>query len=111
MAAGGMGGAMDLCTNVPELIVIMDHTTREGEKKILNECTYPLTAPRCVTRVVTDLAYLDVKDGRVILRELAPGVSVDYVQERTEPRLVIAPDLCEMSFEAMPARAVAATAD
>jgi 3-oxoacid CoA-transferase len=56
MAAGGMGGAMDLCTNVPELIVIMDHTTREGEKKLLNECTYPLTAPRCVTKVVTDLA-------------------------------------------------------
>jgi len=110
MAAGGMGGAMDLCTNVPELIVIMDHTTREGEKKILNECTYPLTAPRCVTRIVTDLAYIDVKDGHLILRELAPGVSVDYVQERTEPRLVIAPDLREMSFEGLPASAVAATA-
>jgi len=110
MAAGGMGGAMDLCTNVPELIVIMDHTTREGEKKILNECTYPLTAPRCVTRIVTDLAYIDMKDGHLILRELAPGVSVDYVQERTEPRLVIAPDLREMSFEGLPASAVAATA-
>ena len=64
MAAGGMGGAMDLCTNVPELIVIMDHTTREGEKKLLNECTYPLTAPRCVTKIVTDLAYIEVKDGQ-----------------------------------------------
>src|SRR5205823_13865172 len=83
MAAGGMGGAMDLCTNVPDLIVIMDHTTREGEKKLLNACTYPLTAPRCVTKVVTDLAYIEVKDGQMILRELAPGVTVDYVQERT----------------------------
>jgi 3-oxoacid CoA-transferase len=98
MAAGGMGGAMDLCTDVPELIVIMDHTTRDGERKILNECTYPLTAPRCVTRIVTDLAYIAVDNGRLILRELAPGVSVEYVQERTEPRLVLAPDLHEISI-------------
>jgi 3-oxoacid CoA-transferase len=109
MAAGGMGGAMDLCTNVPELIVIMDHTTREGEKKLLNECTYPLTAPRCVTKVVTDLAYIEVKDGQMILRELAPGVSVEYVQERTEPRLLIAPDLHEMSFDGVAADLVAAS--
>jgi 3-oxoacid CoA-transferase B subunit len=88
---------MDLCTDVPELIVIMDHTTREGERKILNACTYPLTAPHCVTRIVTDLAYIEVNNG-LILRELAPGVSVDYVQERTEPRLQIAPDLREMSM-------------
>jgi 3-oxoacid CoA-transferase len=107
MAAGGMGGAMDLCTNVPELIVIMDHVTREGDKKLLNECSYPLTAPRCVTKVVTDLAYIDVADGKLILRELAPGISVEYVQERTEPRLVIAPDLHEMSFDGI---ALAATA-
>jgi 3-oxoacid CoA-transferase len=99
MAAGGMGGAMDLCTNVPELIVIMDHTTREGDKKLLNECTYPLTAPRCVTKIITDLAFIEVQQGRLILRELAPGVSVEYVQERTEPTLELAPDLCEMSFE------------
>jgi len=97
MAAGGMGGAMDLCTNVPELIVLMDHMTREGEKKILNACTYPLTAPRCVTKIVTDLAYIEIDDGRLLLRELAPGVSVDYVQERTEPRLELASDLREMT--------------
>jgi 3-oxoacid CoA-transferase len=110
MAAGGMGGAMDLCTNVPELIVIMDHTTREGDKKLLNECTYPLTAPRCVTKIVTDLAYIDVKDGQLILREIAPGVTVEYVQERTEPQLVIASDLREMSFDGLPTREVAAAA-
>jgi 3-oxoacid CoA-transferase B subunit len=100
MAAGGMGGAMDLCTNVPELIVIMDHTTREGDKKILNQCTYPLTAPRCVTKIITDLAYIEVAHGRLILRELAPGVSVDYVQERTEPPLELAADLREMNISA-----------
>ena len=100
MAAGGMGGAMDLCTDVPELIVIMDHTTREGDKKLLNECTYPLTAPRCVTHIVTDLALIEVSGGRLILRELAPGVSVEYVQERTEPRLEVAADLKEMALPA-----------
>ena len=99
MAAGGMGGAMDLCTDVPELIVIMDHTTREGEKKILNQCTYPLTAPRCVTKIITDLAYIEVQQGSLVLRELAPGVSVEYVQERTEPVLELAADLREMSVE------------
>jgi 3-oxoacid CoA-transferase len=98
MAAGGMGGAMDLCTDVPELIVIMDHTTREGDRKILNECTYPLTARRCVTKIVTDLAYIEVDSGRLILRELAPGVSIEYVQERTEPRLEVASDLREISL-------------
>jgi 3-oxoacid CoA-transferase len=99
MAAGGMGGAMDLCTDVPELIVIMDHTTREGEKKILNECTYPLTAPRCVTKIITDLAYIEIREGTLLLRELAPGASVDYVQERTEPVLEVAADLREIAVE------------
>jgi 3-oxoacid CoA-transferase len=109
MAAGGMGGAMDLCTDVPELIVIMDHVTREGEKKILNECTYPLTAPRCVTKIVTDLAYIEVDQGRLILRELAPGVSVEYVQERTEPRLEVAPDVREMQLSELAEAPVAAS--
>jgi 3-oxoacid CoA-transferase subunit B len=111
MAAGGMGGAMDLCTDVPELIVTMDHTTREGETKILNECTYPLTAPRCVTKIITDLAYIDVDraNSRLILRELAPGVSVDYVQARTEPRLELAPDLREMQVGSAVEAAVAAS--
>jgi 3-oxoacid CoA-transferase len=98
MAAGGMGGAMDLCTDVAELIVIMDHTTREGQPKILDECTYPLTAAACVTKIVTDLAYIDVDRGRLVVRELAPGVSLEYVQERTEARLEPAADLHEMKF-------------
>ena len=98
MAAGGMGGAMDLCTDVKELIVLMEHTTRSGELKILNECSYPLTASRCVTKIVTDLAYIDVTDSGLVLREVAPGVAPQYVQERTEPSLQVAADCREMVF-------------
>ena len=108
MAAGGMGGAMDLCTDVPELIVIMDHTTREGEKKILNECTLPAdgAAVRDEDRHRPGL-HRRRRTGELILRELAPGVSVEYVQERTEPQLVIAPDLREMSFDGVAVAAIA----
>jgi 3-oxoacid CoA-transferase subunit B len=98
MAAGGMGGAMDLCTDVPELIVAMEHVTREGEPKVLEKCTYPLTAAGCVTKIVTDLAYIDVTAGGLVLREVAPGVSPEYVQERTAARLQPAPDLHEMAL-------------
>jgi 3-oxoacid CoA-transferase len=98
MAAGGMGGAMDLCTDVPELIVAMEHVTREGEAKILKECNYPLTGKGCVTKIVTDLAVIEVKPEGLVLRELAPGVSADYVQERTEPRLLVPSDVREMQL-------------
>ncbi len=98
MAAGGMGGAMDLCANVPELIVVMDHLTRDGERKILNQCAYPLTAAHCVTKIVTDLAYIDVTPDGLVLRELAPGITAEYVQEHTQPKLTIAPDCKEMVF-------------
>jgi 3-oxoacid CoA-transferase len=98
MAAGGMGGAMDLCTDVPELIVVMEHVTREGGLKILHECDYPLTGKACVTKIVTDLACIDVTAGGLLLREVAPGVTPEYVQERTQPKLQVAPDLKEMSF-------------
>jgi len=98
MAAGGMGGAMDLCTDVPELIVVMEHLTRDGGMKILNECDYPLTAAHCVTTIVTDLALIQVTADGLVLREVAPGVTPEYVQERTEPKLIIAPDCKEMAF-------------
>jgi 3-oxoacid CoA-transferase len=102
MAAGGMGGAMDLCTDVPELIVLMEHLTREGEMKVLNECSYPLTGKGCVTRIITDLAHIEVTPEGLVLRETAPGITPEYVQERTEPRLIIAPDCKEMEFGAIP---------
>jgi 3-oxoacid CoA-transferase len=98
MAAGGMGGAMDLCTDVPELIVVMDHVTRDGELKILDKCEYPLTGSRCVTKIVTDLAVIHVTPEGLVLKELAPGISAEYVQERTQPKLIVAPDCKEMAF-------------
>jgi 3-oxoacid CoA-transferase len=98
MVAGGMGGAMDLCTDVPELIVMMDHVTRDGEMKILDECVYPLTGKACVTKIVTDLALIEVTPEGLVLREVAPGVSPEYVQERTQPKLIVAPDCKEMEF-------------
>jgi 3-oxoacid CoA-transferase subunit B len=98
MAAGGMGGAMDLCTDVGELIVLMEHTTRDGEMKVLDECSYPLTGSRCVTKIVTDLAVIDVTPDGLVLREVAPGVTPEYVQERTQPRLIVPPSCQEMQF-------------
>jgi 3-oxoacid CoA-transferase subunit B len=100
MAAGGMGGAMDLCANVRELIVLMEHTTRTGELKVLGECSYPLTAKGCVTKIVTELAYIEVTPDGLVLKEVAPGITPDYVQERTQPRLRIAADCREMEFTA-----------
>jgi 3-oxoacid CoA-transferase len=97
-AAGGMGGAMDLAVDVPMLVVMMDHVTREGEPKIVNKCSYPLTAAGCVTRIVTDLAYIDVTPDGLVLREVAPGVTPEYVQARTEPPLRVADDCHEMEF-------------
>jgi 3-oxoacid CoA-transferase subunit B len=99
MAAGGIGGAMDLCTDVKDLIILMEHTTREGELKVLKECTYSLTARRCVTKIVTDLALIEVTPEGLLLREVAPGLTPAYVQERTEAPLIIAPDCHEMQFE------------
>jgi len=98
MAAGGMGGAMDLCADVPELIIAMEHTTREGEPKILRRCTYPLTAKGCVTKIVTNLAYIEVTKSGLVLREVAPGVTPEYVVERTEAPLKVAPDVKEMEL-------------
>jgi 3-oxoacid CoA-transferase subunit B len=83
---------------VPEIIVVMEHTTRDGEKRILNQCEYPLTAANCVTKIVTDLALIEVTPEGLVLRETAPGVTPEYIQERTEPRLIVAPDCKEMAF-------------
>jgi 3-oxoacid CoA-transferase subunit B len=91
----GMGGAMDLVAGARRVIVMMEHTAK-GEKKILNECSLPLTAVAAVNRVITDLCVLDVEDGALVLRELAPDVTKEQVQAATEPTLRIAPDLTIM---------------
>jgi acetate CoA/acetoacetate CoA-transferase beta subunit len=95
---GGMGGAMDLAANAARLIVVMTHTTKDNELKILKECTYALTAQKCVDLIVTDIAVIEVSDKGLVLKEVAPGWKAADVQKLTEPRLIIAADLKEMSL-------------
>lgn len=85
----GMGGAMDLVASANQIVVAMAHANKEGESKILRQCTLPLTGVNCVQKVVTDLAVLEVKDGAFHLRERAPGVSVDEIKAKTQGNLVV----------------------
>lgn len=85
---GRVGGAMDLTVGAKRIFLCMQHTSK-GKPKIVEECTYPLTAPRCVDRIYTDLAVIYVTDEGLVVHELAPGVTFEYLQERTAATLKI----------------------
>jgi 3-oxoacid CoA-transferase subunit B len=95
---GGIGGAMDLAVGAGRIVVLMFHLTRDGRPKLVRECTYPLTAERCVRTVVTDLAVVDVEAHGLVLREVAPGVTVDDVRALTDAPLRVARDVREMAW-------------
>lgn len=95
----GMGGAMDLVASARNIIVAMQHTNPKGESKLLPACTLPLTGVKCVKKIVTDLAVLDIIPEGFLLRERAPGVSIEEIKSKTSGRLVVPAEVPEMRFQ------------
>jgi len=85
--APAVGGAMDLAAGARRLWVLMDHTTKDGTPKLVSRCSYPLTAPACVKRVYTNLATIDVTERGFVVRDMAPGLTLENLQARTEAKL------------------------
>ncbi len=94
----GMGGAMDLAVGAKRVFVAMEHATKDGKPKILRECALPLTGKGCVHYIVTDLAFIEVTPKGLVLKELAPGTTAEEVQRLTEPKLILSPELREMTL-------------
>jgi len=93
----GMGGAMDLAVGAKRIIVAMEHATKDQKPKILKACTLPLTGKKCIHAICTDLAWIDITPEGLLLKELAPGETVESVQKLTEPKLKVAPDIKTMA--------------
>ena len=93
-----MGGAMDLVASAKDIIVAMQHTNPKGESKLLPECTLPLTGVKCVKKIVTELAVLDVTENGFVLKERAPGVTVEEITSKTKGRLIIPDVVPEMTL-------------
>ena len=95
----GMGGAMDLVASSDNIIVAMQHTNRKGESKLLSKCSLPITGVNCVKKIVTDLAVLEVNSSRgFVLKERAPGVSIEEIASKTNGKLFIPENVPEMVF-------------
>ncbi len=95
----GMGGAMDLVASAENIIVAMMHTNKKGESKLLPSCSLPLTGVKCVTRIITNLAALEIKEGAFHLLERAPGVTVEEIKAATAGKLVVEGDIPEMVID------------
>ncbi len=96
----GMGGAMDLVAGARRVIITMTHCNRRGDPKVLPECTLPLTGKRCANMIVTDLAVMDVTSEGLVLREIAPGHTVDEIREKTACELLIVGEVGTIQVEA-----------
>ena len=94
----GMGGAMDLVASAQNIIVAMMHTNRKGESKLLKRCALPLTGVRCIKKIVTELAVLDIVKEGFLVKERAPGVSVEEIKKSTEGNLIVPESVPEMIF-------------
>src|SRR5579862_3827735 len=94
----GMGGAMDLVASAKNIIVAMQHTNPKGESKLLPECTLPLTGVRCVKKIITELAVIEIVPEGFLLVETAPGVSVEEIQSKTMGKLFLAGKIKTMQF-------------
>jgi 3-oxoacid CoA-transferase B subunit len=95
---GNIGGSMDLCAGARKLFIAMEHTTRDGEYKVVKELSYPSTASGRVSMLFTDLAVIEITGKGMVLKEVAPGISAKDVQSVTEPKLIISPDLKEIEL-------------
>ena len=95
---GNIGGGMDLAFNSKRVIGATEHTTKSGKLKIVKQCSIPLTAPQCMDLIVTDIAVIEVTEQGLVLKEMAPGWTVEEVQELTEPKLIVAEDLKEIEL-------------
>lgn len=94
----GMGGAMDLVASAKNIIVAMQHVNKAGESKLLSSCTLPITGLKCVKKVVTELGFFEITEAGFVLKEYAPGVSIEQIQAATAGRIVIAADVKEMAL-------------
>lgn len=94
----GMGGAMDLVAGAENIIVMMTHTDKAGNSKLLHRCTLPLTGTKCIRHVLTDLAWLEVQNGAFLLKERAPGISVQDILSKTEGKVIVPEFVPEIRF-------------
>jgi 3-oxoadipate CoA-transferase beta subunit len=100
-ASPGVGGAMDLAAGAKDVRILVEHTTKEGEPRIKKSCSYPLTAAKCVSRIYTNLAVIDVTEDGLVVREMVEGLDLAQLQKLTEPTLTLANDWKKLSAPAL----------